>query len=99
MLYEVITSDIGKVLISNVLISEGRADDFSRKLQRGIIESVVEKEFFGATTLEVSALMLEHWKVHSGAAAIMRYTVNNARTPDALQHAVGMLESVHALFV
>ncbi len=91
-------SDIGKVLISHMLIREGRADDFTRKLQRGVIESIVEKEFFGATTLEVSALMLEHWKVHSGAAAIMRYTVSNVRTPDALQHAVGMLESVHALW-
>lgn len=91
-------SEIGKILIAHLLRQEDTTQQFAARLRSGVLESVVEKEFVGVTTLEVSALMLEHWRVHSGASAILKYTASNREVPDALKHAVAMLESVRALW-
>ncbi len=91
-------TEIGKILISHLLRQEKLTERFAHRLRSGILETIVEKEFVGSTTLEVSALMLEHWRVHSGASAILKYTAKNHDVPDSLKPSVAMLESVHALW-
>ncbi|MEA3523081.1 MAG: HDOD domain-containing protein [Campylobacterota bacterium] len=91
-------SDIGKILISHMLISEDKVQIFQDKIASGITVSQTERDVIGATTLEVSAQILEHWGVDEDVVDILRYTSKNSPTPDALKNLVAMMESVHPLW-
>lgn len=91
-------SDIGKILISYLIINEDKVKAFQDKIAAGISISQVERDFVGATTLEVSAQILSHWNVDGDVVDILRYTAKNSTTPDALKTAVAMMESVHSLW-
>ncbi|MEA1919585.1 MAG: HDOD domain-containing protein [Campylobacterota bacterium] len=91
-------SDIGKILISHLLVQEDKVTLFHDKIATGISISQAERDIVGATTLEISAQILAHWNVDDDVVDILRYTAKNSTTPDALKHAVAMMESVHALW-
>jgi HD-like signal output (HDOD) protein len=91
-------SDIGKVLISQLLIQEGQDTVFKEKLQNNIIESIAEKECVGATSLQVSALMLKHWGVDEEIVKILYYTSASHSVPDAMKVPVSMMETVHNIW-
>ena len=52
--------DIGAVIISLVLISEGRAEQFKKELQTEN-RTKTELKYVGATTAEVTAEIFKHW--------------------------------------
>ncbi len=91
-------SDIGKILINQMLKEEGKTELFKAKLQRGISEHIVEMEVVGATTLEVSSMMLRHWQVPEAIVSLLYYTAKPQNTPDTLKAAVNMFESVHNIW-
>jgi HD-like signal output (HDOD) protein len=91
-------SDIGKILISHIIIKEDKVKKFQDKIASGISISQAERDIVGATTLEVSAQILAHWNVDDDVVDILRYTARNSITPDSLKGAVAMMESVHSLW-
>jgi len=52
--------DLGAVIISLVLNSEGVAEEFRKRLTKENRENL-EKEFVGATTTEITAELFKHW--------------------------------------
>jgi HD-like signal output (HDOD) protein len=91
-------SDIGKILISHLLIKEQKVKFFQDKIASGISLLHVEREIVGASTLEVSAMILQHWGIDKEVIDILRFTDKNSSTPDSLKSAVAMMESVHPLW-
>ncbi len=91
-------SGIGKILISQILIKEKKVDLFKEKLQNNILEWVAELEIVGATSLQVSTLMLRHWGVDDRIIKILQYTDSSKSAPDNLKVAVSMMETVHHLW-
>ncbi len=91
-------SDIGKIIISQLLIQEKKVDVFKNKLQNNIIESIAEYDTVGATSLQVSAMMLEHWGVNENIVKILQYTDSSKRIPDDMKIPVSMMETAHTLW-
>jgi len=53
--------DLGAVVISLILNSEGLSDNFQSRLEGGEKREELEKEFVGATTAEVTTEIFKHW--------------------------------------
>ncbi|MEA2111996.1 MAG: HDOD domain-containing protein [Campylobacterota bacterium] len=91
-------SDIGKIIISQLLIQEKKVEQFKQKLQNNIIESIAEKDTIGATTLQVSALMLQHWGVNEDITKLLQYTNASNRVPDNMKIPVSMMETTRNIW-
>ena len=91
-------SDIGKVLINKLLEDSGKKDLFQIKLRSGVEERTAELEVVGATTLEVTAMMLRHWDLPEEVVSLVEYTAKSHNIPDSMKAAVTMMESVHHLW-
>ena len=53
--------DIGAVVISLILDNENKAESFKSKILAGENRDEVEKEFVGATTIEITTEIFKHW--------------------------------------
>jgi len=91
-------SDIGKILIAKLLKDYDKVDEFQAKLKEGITEPNAELSVIGMTTVEVTAYILEHWKVNQNVVDILRYTRGGVGAPDGLKIPIAMMESVHHLW-
>ena len=91
-------SDIGKVLINKMLEESGKKELFQIKLRSGVSERTAELELVGATTLEVTAMMLRHWQLPEEIVSLVEYTAKPHGIPDSMKAAVNMMESVHHLW-
>jgi HD-like signal output (HDOD) protein len=91
-------SDIGKIIISEVLHRENKVDLFKSKLRNNIIESIAELDTVGATSLQTSALMLRHWGLDANIVKILEYTNAPSSVPDEMKIPVSMMETVHSLW-
>ena len=69
--------DLGAIIISHVVASEGSLNDFKAKLTPEN-RSEVEKEFVGATTEEITAEIFKHWNFSEDLVVSME----NIKTPE-----------------
>jgi HD-like signal output (HDOD) protein len=53
--------DLGAVVISLILNNEGKAESFKNKILNGEDRDSVEKEYVGATTVDVTTEIFKHW--------------------------------------
>jgi HD-like signal output (HDOD) protein len=53
--------DIGAVVISLILNNEGKEESFKNRLINGEDRDILEKEYVGATTVEVTTEIFKHW--------------------------------------
>ncbi len=70
--------EIGKVIIAQVIMSEGKESEFQNALQElnGDADAA-EAEVVGATTTEVSAKIFEHWRFEANLVDV----IANAKSP------------------
>ncbi len=64
--------EIGKVMISQSLLDEGKADEFKEKIQTAESLRSVEEEFVDTYTAEVSADIFNHWKFETDLVTLIR---------------------------
>jgi HD-like signal output (HDOD) protein len=57
--------NLGQILISQDIIQSGKIDDFKTEIEDEEPLDVIELNMAGYTTIEVSAMILEHWKLDS----------------------------------
>ncbi len=91
-------SGIGKILLSHILIEEQKVDLFKKKIENDTPEWVAEIEVTGVSSLQVSTMMLRHWKVDSTIVAILEYTDSSESIPEDLQLPVAMMETVYHMW-
>ena len=74
--------EIGKALIAQYLVSEGKEAEFKAKLQE--LESVeaAETEVCGTDTAEVSATIFTHWQFEPALVDTIRYCSNPEKAPE-----------------
>jgi HD-like signal output (HDOD) protein len=54
--------EIGKFIISELIINHGLVDEFTKKIESGMDISMVEKELLNTTTSQVTAEIFKHWE-------------------------------------
>lgn len=86
--------EIGKVLIAQSLIEEGKQEAFKAKLETSDSVRAVEEEFCDTYTAEVSADIFNHWKFDEELIQLVRYSGQ----PDQLEDEA-MKEASKALHV
>ncbi len=91
-------SGIGKILLSHILVEEDSVRLFKEKVANNTPEWVAELEITGASSLQVSTMMLRHWKVDSTIVAILEYTDSSEIVPEDLQLPVAMMETVYHMW-
>lgn len=55
--------ETGKFIISDIVLSQGKAKEFAQKIQNADDIAEVEKEFTGFTTSQITAKIFKHWKL------------------------------------
>ena len=74
--------EIGKALIAQHLISQGKAELLRAKLdETGDVEAA-EREVCDSETAEVSATIFEHWQFEPALIHAIRYCADPAKAPD-----------------
>ncbi len=91
-------SGIGKILLSHILIEENKVDVFKEKIANDTPEWVAELEITGVSSLQVSTMMLRHWKVDNTIVAILEHTDSSEAIPENLQLPVAMMETVYHMW-
>lgn len=66
--------EIGKVMISQCVLDEGKEELFKSKIQAGEDVNAVEEEMCGTCTAEVSANIFNHWKFDEELISLIRYS-------------------------
>lgn len=54
--------EIGKFIISELIINHGLVDEFTKKIKSGMDISMAEKELLNTTTSQVTAEIFKHWE-------------------------------------
>jgi len=65
--------EIGKVMISQYLLDENKADDFKTKIEAGEGIKKTEQEMTDTYTAEVSADIFNHWKFDESLISLIRF--------------------------
>jgi len=68
--------DLGAVVISLILNNEDRSESFKNRLLSGEDRDELEKEYVGATTIEVTAEIFRHWNFSDDLIESMK-NINN----------------------
>ncbi len=68
--------EIGKVMISQCVLDEDKAEDFKAKIESSESVRSVELEFCETTTAEVSADIFNHWKFDEDLINLIRFGGN-----------------------
>jgi len=68
--------DLGAVVISLLLNNEGKSESFKSRLLSGEDREALEKEFTGATTIEVNTEIFKHWNFSDDLIESMK-NINN----------------------
>jgi len=66
--------EIGKVMIAQHLLDEGKADEFKTKIEAGESVKETEKEMSDTYTAEVSANIFNHWKFDESLVDLIRFS-------------------------
>jgi len=86
--------EIGKVLIAQELISEGKTEAFQEALNRLGDVDAAEKEVVGVDTPEVSASIFAQWKFEEGLIEVIKNSQNPMQAPEEYQRAASILHVV-----
>jgi len=73
--------DIGAVIISLILVSENKHNEFKNKLTSEN-RSELEKEFIGATTTEITAELFKHWHFGDDLIIPIKFIDNPQNAPE-----------------
>ncbi len=93
-----ILMNLGKYLIASNLIKTDQGDEFLANIQKDILDiDKVEKQFCGYTALEVTVLLLEHWKIDLDIIDYLKYMSNMDDSPSYLSQSVKILEVVYII--
>jgi len=88
--------EIGKVMISQCLLEDGKDTAFTKKIKSGESVRAIEEEFCQTYTAEVSADIFNHWKFDESLINLIRFCGEPENCPDdeKLSEAVKVLHVI-----
>lgn len=63
--------EIGKFILSEIVIEEGLAEEFKKKVELGLEIKEIEKEFLNTTTSQVTAQIFKYWKFNENLVSMI----------------------------
>lgn len=63
MILPALLQETGKFILSDLILSEKKSEDFKNKIASGASVENVEKELLGVTTSQITAQIFRHWKL------------------------------------
>ena len=79
----------GKFLINNAIVEENKTSEFTQKIMSNFNNiSVVEKEFVGMTTAEVTSAIFKHWNLTKNIINYIKFSDDPSKAlPEYTKHA------------
>jgi HD-like signal output (HDOD) protein len=65
--------EIGKFILSDLLISEDKADEFKNKIASGVSIENAERDLLGFTTSEITAKIFKYWKLSDNLVDMIEF--------------------------
>jgi HD-like signal output (HDOD) protein len=91
--------EIGKVLISQIVLDNGDKDAFKAALASGKSSDETERQFTGMDTAEVSATIFDHWRFDSALVNTIKYSSNPSEAPDETKTASQILQIIRTVIL
>ena len=86
--------ETGKFVISDIILTQGKAKEFAEKIQNADDISDVEKEYTGYTTAEVTAKIFKHWKLSNNLISSIEFVDKVAKAPDDYKSKAQILDVI-----
>lgn len=65
--------EIGKFILSDLLISEEKSEEFKSKIASGVSIENAERDLLGFTTSEITAKIFKYWKLSDNLIDMIEY--------------------------
>ena len=94
LLLPALLQEVGKFILSEVIINEGKCKEFKTKVSMGIDLSSLEKEFTGFTSSEIIAKIFRHWNLSERLITLLEYLDDIPKCDIKIKHKVEILDVV-----
>lgn len=94
ILLPALLQEAGKFILADLLISEGKAEDFKKKIQSGASIAEAEKEFLGLTTSEITAQIFRHWKLSDNLINMIEFVDDVSKANEKFKKQTQILDVI-----
>ena len=86
--------DIGKFILSNLIVSEHLDKEFKIKIDEGIAIEDLEKEYFGFTSSFVTAKIFKHWRLNPNLVTSIEFVDDLENAPEEFKEKAKILDVI-----
>jgi HD-like signal output (HDOD) protein len=98
LLLPVFLLETGRFILSSVAADENKKEEFLAKIRQNPLDiPTIEKNYFNATSTEVTASVFRHWNLSENLINMIAYTDNVDESPDKLKkhvHIINVIKTV-----
>ncbi|WP_066345741.1 HDOD domain-containing protein [Aliarcobacter cryaerophilus] len=86
--------DIGKFILSDLIVSEHLDKEFKTKIDEGIAIEDLEKEYFGFTSSFVTAKIFKHWRLNPNLVTSIEFVDDLENAPEEFKEKAKILDVI-----
>lgn len=86
--------DIGKFILSDLIVSEHLDKEFKIKIDEGIAIEDLEKEYFGFTSSFVTAKIFKHWRLNPNLVTSIEFVDDLENSPEEFKEKAKILDVI-----
>lgn len=86
--------DIGKFILSDLIVSEHLDKEFKIKIDEGIAIEDLEKEYFGFTSSFVTAKIFKHWRLNPNLVTSIEFVDDLENAPEEFKEKAKILDII-----
>ena len=86
--------DIGKFILSDLIVSEHLDKEFKIKIDEGIAIEDLEKEYFGFTSPFVTAKIFKHWRLNPNLVTSIEFVDDLENAPEEFKEKAKILDVI-----
>jgi HD-like signal output (HDOD) protein len=86
--------DIGKFILSDLIVSEHLDKEFKIKIDEGIAIEDLEKEYFGFTSSFVTAKIFKHWRLNPNLVTSIEFVDDLENAPEEFKEKAKILDVI-----
>lgn len=86
--------DIGKFILSDLIVSEHLDKEFKIKIDEGIAIEDLEKEYFGFTSSFVTAKIFKHWRLNPNLVTFIEFVDDLENAPEEFKEKAKILDVI-----
>lgn len=94
LLLPALLQETGKFILADIILTQGKADEFKEKIANGETIANAEKELLGVTTSEITAKIFKHWKLSDHLTNLIENVDNISKCDEAIKSKVQILDVI-----